>query len=472
MKHSVRLLAATVALATASVASQADNLTEIYELSLRNDPQIRASEATYRAGLESEKLGLSGLLPQINANAGYQTSEAKSKGDIPLGSVGNIPNDSKTKADANTWGVSLDQRIFDMPAWFSFKQGKQLTRQAEAQFGADQQDLIVRVAEAYFDVLRSLDNLNASRAQEAANKRQLEQTQQRFDVGLIAITDVHEARAGYDLAVATRLADEGSLGVSLEKLSILTGQRHDNIWLLKDDYPVVNPDPMEVNDWLDFAMNNNFSIRASAYGRDASKEFAEASKAEHYPKLSARLGYDDNRTSNDRDDNINNVSSSFDDNRATSSVSLNLTVPLYSGGFISASRRQAYEQYNTAVENYAGVVRTTLQATRAFHIQVTTDVARTRARRLSITSSQSALDATQAGYEVGTRNIVDVLNVQQTLFSAIRDYANARYDYVIDMLKLKQQAGTLSPEDIYNLNKWLEAPAAPTLSNTTFAPVN
>jgi outer membrane protein len=444
----------------------AENLRDIYELALRNDPTIRAAEASYKAGLEAEKLGLSQLLPQVVARGSISNSDLTSEGAFPAGSAGLFPNDNDTQADTSAWGVSLDQRVFDMPAWFGFTRGKQLSRQAEAQFAADQQALMVRVAEDYFGVLRALDNLNASRAQERANQRQLEQTQQRFDVGLIAITDVHEARAAYDLSVATRLGDEGNLGVALERLSVLTGQRHENIWLLKEDYPVTKPDPMEKEEWVNFALDNNYTVKATAYARDAANENAKAQKYEHAPKVAARLGYDDSRSNIDRQDNVTGVENTFDNDQRGSSVSLNLSVPLYTGGYISASRRQAYQEYNQAQENYAGAVRTTVQATRALHLQTTVDVATTNARRLAITSTRSAYDATQAGYEVGTRNIVDVLNVQQSLFFALRDYANARYQYVIDMLKLKNQAGIISPEDIYQLSQWLVPPDAPTLSET------
>ena len=462
-------------LASCSLAMAADNLQTIYELALRNDPTIRAAEANYKAGLEFENLGRAGLLPQINAGATYNSTDLSNRGEFPAGEL-LIPNNNDTKADTTAWGVSLDQRVFDMPAWFGFTEGKELTRQAQAQFAADQQDLIIRVAEAYFDVLRALDNLRVARAQERTNKRQLEQTQQRFDVGLIAITDVYESQAGFDLAVAQRLSDEGDLGVALERLSTLTGQKHDYVWLLKEDYPVLDPDPMEKEEWVNFALDNNYSIKAAAYSRDAANEFAKARKYEHAPKLTARLGYDDSSTDLDRDTfgapDPNNpgetreVSSSFNQDFDGTSIRLDLTLPLYSGGAISASRRQAYEQYNRAQELYAGTVRNTVQATRALHLQTTVDVATTKARRQSITSSKSAFEATQAGYEVGTRNIVDVLNVQQNLFTAARDYANARYQYVIDMLSLKREAGIISPRDVYELNNWLTPPDAPTLSGT------
>lgn len=470
MHHTLHARILVCGLALCFCASpQADSLAEIYALSLQNDPAIRAAEASYRAGLENEKLGRSRLLPKINASGNYAYNDTKNRGGRPeFDNFGFNNTDNIVKNSG--WGVSLQQPVFDMPAWFGFAGGKELTRQATAQFAADQQELIVRVAEAYFGVLRALDNLNASRANERANQRQLDQTQQRFDVGLIAITDVHEARAGYDLAVALRLADEGNLGVALERLSVLTGRQHDKVWLLKSDYPVLGPEPASKDEWVSFALQNNFRIKTTAYARDAAYQLAKEKKYEHAPKLGAQLGYTASYATTTQDSK--NPAAGADNPTTYSNdvtgpaVSLNLTVPLYSGGYTSASRRQAYEQYNRAQETYAGEVRRTVQTTRALHLQTTVDVATVKARQLAIVSSKSAYEATQAGYEVGTRNIVDVLNVQQSLFSALRDYANARYDYVVNMLKLKNQAGTLSPEDIDNLNRWLEPPTAPTLSDT------
>ncbi len=451
-------------------ATMADTLTDIYELALKNDPTLRAAQANYRAGLESKNIGLAGLLPQINANANYTDSEQTTTGTNSFSSITGAGTDSDAELTSKGWGITLDQKLFDMPAWFAFEQGKQLNVQAEAQFAADQQDLVVRVAEAYFDVLRAKDNLSASKAQEAANKRQLEQTQQRFDVGLIAITDVHEAQASFDLSVATRLGDQGNLGVSMEALSILTGQPHYNLWTLVSNYPITNPDPMDKDQWVEFALANNYNLKVAKATRDASHSQAKSSKYEHMPKITARLGYDD--TNNDGTNTENTPgsfiqSSDYNNDVDGSSISLTLSMPIYAGGATSANSRRAYEQYNASLENYAGTMRTTVQTTRAFHLTVETDVARTAARRQAITSSQSALDATQAGYEVGTRNIVDVLNVQQSLYSAIRDYANTRYNYIVNMLKLKQLAGTLSPQDIYDLNKWLETPAAATASDNS-----
>jgi outer membrane protein len=470
LEQTLKKLPLLAALLFSASATMADTLTDIYELALKNDPTLRAAQANYRAGLESKNIGLSALLPQINANVNYTDSEQTTTGTNPFSEITGVGVDNEVDAISKGWGVTLDQRLFDMPAWFAFEQGKKLNVQAEAQFAADQQDLVVRVAEAYFNVLRAQDNLEASKAQEAANKRQLEQTQQRFDVGLIAITDVHEAQASFDLSVATRLGDQGNLGVSMEALSILTGQAHYNFWTLVSDYPITNPDPMDKDQWVEFALTNNYDLKVAKAARDASHNQAKSTKYEHMPKLTARLGYDDTNTNVNTIENVQNAfigSNSFTNDVDGTSISVTLSMPIYTGGAISANSRRAYEQYNASLENYAGTMRTTVQTTRAFHLTVETDVARTAARKQAITSSQSALDATQAGYEVGTRNIVDVLNVQQSLYSAIRDYANTRYNYIINMLRLKQLAGTLSPQDIYDLNKWLEMPAAATASDNT-----
>jgi outer membrane protein len=470
LELTLKKLPLLAALLFSTSATMADTLTDIYELALKNDPTLRAAQANYRAGLESENIGLSGLLPQINANVNYTDSAQNTVGTNPFSEITGVGVDNEVDAISKGWGVTLDQRLFDMPAWFTFEQGKKLNEQAEAQFAADQQDLVVRVAEAYFNVLRAQDNLEASKAQEAANKRQLEQTQQRFDVGLIAITDVHEAQASFDLSVATRLGDQGNLGVSKEALSILTGQAHYNFWTLVSNYPITNPDPMDKDQWVEFALTNNYDLKVAKAARDVSHNQAKSSKYEHMPKLTARLGYDDTHTNVNTIENVQNAfigSNSFENDVDGTSISITLSMPIYAGGAISANSRRAYEQYNASVENYAGTMRTTVQTTRAFHLTVETDVARTAARKQAITSSQSALDATQAGYEVGTRNIVDVLNVQQSLYSAIRDYANTRYNYIVNMLKLKQLAGTLSPQDIYDLNKWLETPVAATASDNS-----
>ncbi len=466
MKRVLRPLSLATAVWLACGASFADNLQEIYELSLKNDAQLKIAEASYRANIETEKQARSRLLPQVQADASYTDSDnEQSNYSIFSGAPGRLGTDADTQTTA--WGIGLNQPLFDLPAWFTFQSGKELTRQAEAQLAADQQALITRVALVYFNVLRETDNLRASKAEELATKRQLDQTQQRFDVGLIAITDVHEARAAYDAIVAQRLADEGNLATAYEAISILTGQPHANLWQLTEQFPVVDPQPVDRAQWVQFALDNNYSLQAARYASEASRQNATSKRMEHAPKVNASLGYRDSDSDGTQDISVNGTpipggSLPGDAGSTQQTAMVELRVPIFTGGYVSSQRRQAAEQYNGALQQRIETERQVVQTTRARHIATMTDVQRVKARSQSIVSAQSAVDATQAGYEVGTRNVVDVLQAQRVLYAAMRDYANARYDYVIDFLRLKQLAGTLSPQDILDLNKWLQVPEAPT----------
>ena len=475
MKFPVRALSGCV-LSILCATAGADTLRDIYELALENDALLKSQEATYRANLEDERINLSALLPQVNANYQYQNSDtdtdAQSVDQLPDGTIKPIQTTTNIDVDVDGYEVSLDQAIFDLPAWFTFQSGKQTSKQAEANFAADQQDLIVRVVETYLGVLREQDNLEASLARERAFQRQLEQTQQRFEVGLIAITDVHEAQAAYDLSRVDRITDENSLNVAIERVSVLTGRYHANLYLLKEDFDIKPPEPAERSDWVDFALDHNFRLSAAGYAEEAARQTARANKSEHLPRVSGRAFYSDFETDGTRTvkPSTGGFDISPDQDQEREVYSIRVDVPLFSGGGISASRRQAAQRYISAKESRINLMRNTVTDTRSLHMTVISDVARVNARRLSIVSSQSALDATTAGYEVGTRNVVDVLNAQNVLFSAKRDYANARYDYVNNILNLKLQAGLLSPEDIYRLNSNLVPPTAATASRSSRSP--
>ena len=440
-------------------------LAGIYELALDNDLTIAQARAEFRVGNEERRLALAGLLPQVQAGYGYSDSDTESRGTFAAGGQ-TFPNATDTDAETDSWDVSLLQPLFDLPAWFRFQQGRELSRQAEAAFSVAQQDLILRAVTAYFDVLRAGANLRASRAQESALKAQLEQVRQRFDVGMVAITDVHEAKAAYDLAVAQRITDEGQLGITREQLSVVTGRSHGNLWVLEEEFPVVDPEPASGDDWVAFARQNNFDIQAAMYARDAAQRGARAAASEHLPKVDLALSYTDSMTDVVQENVLTGIEQSFPNDQKRGVVSVNVTVPLFTGGFTSASRRQAAARYDTQVAGYEGTVRVVTQETRALHIQVLSDVARSRARDQAVTSTRSALEAAEVGYNVGTRNVVDVLDAQREFFSAVRDYENSIVDYVVDLVRLKRLAGTLSPEDVYELNRWLEEPPPPSLSGS------
>ena len=303
MNLSARVMTGCIAILIATTG-YSDTLRDIYELALENDAQLKAQQAQYRASLETERLGLSQLLPQVAASYDYTDSNTDTDAesvafDENTGGFESIDTFTNTDVDRDGYQVSLNQAIFDLPAWFTFQSGKEATQQAEATFAADQQDLIVRVVDAYLGVLRAQDNLEASQARERAFLRQLEQTQQRFEVGLIAITDVHEAQAAHDLSRVDRIVDENNVNVALERLSILTGRYHSNLHLLAPDFDIKPPEPSARSEWVDFAVENNFRLAAASYAEEAARQSAKANKMEHLPKVSGSIAYSDYETDGD-----------------------------------------------------------------------------------------------------------------------------------------------------------------------------
>ena len=274
----------TSALLLGCQLSLAESLSDIYELALENDAQLKAEEAQYLARREAENLSRAALLPQIGTAYSYVDSDRDTdlKGrDFSNPSFPLV--DISTNNDIHTDGytVSLNQALFDLPAWFSFQSGKKISKEAAATFAANQQNLIVRVVEAYLLVLRTQDNLAASRAQERAFERQLEQSQQRFEVGLIAITDVYEAQAAFDLARVARIADENNVSVAKERLSVLTGQYHDKLNPLTEEMPLKLPEPNDRAAWVDFALANNFNLEAARYAEEAARTGPSRSRPGH-----------------------------------------------------------------------------------------------------------------------------------------------------------------------------------------------
>lgn len=443
MKKS-KLYVAIGLLAFAPFGANANSLLDIYELALKNDAQIKADKAGYEAGKEYGDIARAGLLPQINAK--YTYSDGKSE-------YSEVPSNARvgeTNTKSKDWAASLDQPLFNLSAWYDYKKGQKLSDQAEARFGADQQSLIVRVASAYFNVLRSVDRLETTIAEQNAFAHQLDQVKQRFDVGLVAITDVHEAQAAYDSALAATLEARGSLSISYEALEVLTGKPEDQIAPLSDKFPVVNPTPANRADWVTFALKNNYNLKAAKFNAEAAENSADSARADHLPTVGASLGYSKRDNDGDFENKV------FDNLDKGTSVSVSVNIPIFSGLRTSSLARQAVYQGLQAQEEFNSTQRSTIQNARTLHLSVETDVARIAARKQATISNQSALEATQAGYEVGTRNLVEVLQAQSKLYQARRDYANALYDYVIDTIKLREVAGMLTPADVQEVDKWLQ----------------
>lgn len=403
-----------------STSANAETLADIYQLAVKNDPIAGAAKATYKANKETLKQGKAVLLPQLNASSSKVEPES----------------DENINPITTTYRASLSQSLINVPAWFQFRSAKNMDQAAEAKFSAQQQSLIIRVSESYFNVLRAYDNKQTRQAEELAIQRQLEQVTERFEVGLLPITDVHEIQAIFDDARVNSLEANGALDIAFDQLQFLSGKSHNQLAGLKDGFNAEAPIPAAAESWVEFALANNFELKASQLTQQAVVETAKAAKAQHLPKVTISADY------------------SKRDIEATA-INLNLTMPIFSGGLTSSQSRQASYQAQTAEQNYIATKRNTMQAARSNYQSAITNAARVKAREQAITSAESALKATQAGYEVGTRNIVDVLLAQRTLFQAKRNYSNAKYDYILSMMRLKQVAGQLSPEDVYVLNNWL-----------------
>ena len=450
-----------IALTAASylpLSSHAASLADIYQLALNNDAQFKVAAANRDAGKLQGVIGRSALLPQINARASYTKSDGTSESyparDIsgaPLLNEPVTPVDSDSDVTSINYGVTLDQPLFDAATWYSYQQSKAATEITQVQFQLEQQNLILRTASAYFDALKAVDDLETAIAEEDALSHSLEQTQQRFEVGLTAITEVHEAQAEYDSAKANRLSREGDLVIAFEALEVLTGQTQLQVAPLKDNFPVTPPVPAERSEWVELAKNNNLNLQNARLSLNEAESNYKAARSRHLPTVSAQLGY--SGADVDTDNGGPFISNNTNDGM---SASVTLNVPLYSGGNVSARRQAAAFGKVAAKETFNQTERQIVQLTRSQHQRVNTAVATVHARRQAIVSNESALEATKAGYDVGTRNLVNVLDAQRRVYTAKRNFLSELYNYVLAGLELKQAAGTLSADDIAKLDQWLD----------------
>jgi outer membrane protein len=421
---SLALAVTTSALNTVNAGQLAD----IYQLALANDPQLKAAQASYNAGKEIEAQSKAALLPNLSLSANTTA----------------IDTDS---ADYNNHGytLALSQPVFNAASWFTFKQGKLLSQQAALQFDFEQQKLISRTVEAYLGVLRAKSDLQTSEVQERAIKRRLDQVNAQYDVGLIANTDVQEAQASYDNARVARISAEGDLDNSYEALERLTGKSFNLVGQLSPDYPIEEPVPTQTKPWVDKALNGNLNLKISDLNSESARRGAQVARAGHYPTLSLTANYDyDNGTA------ISNQGAD------TSAIGLTLSVPLFSGGATSSKSREFEQKLIQSQFNHEDLRREVTQSTRSLLRDLRTGALSVDALKQSTKSSEIALQATEEGYNVGTRNVVDVLQAEQQLYASQRDYATARFNFVQNLITFKQQLGTLNPEDINELDSWVQ----------------
>lgn len=420
---------------------QADSLYQIYQLAQERDPTLRAAAAARDAAMEVKPQSLSGVLPTIGL-AGEITRNSYDKRD-PLPTETN-PTYSTNKS----YSLNLTQPVFRWDRWVALGQADNFVTQAQAEYGAAEQELMVRVADRYFAILAAQDALRLARAEKDSIGRQLEQAQQRFEVGLSAITDMQEAQARYDSTIAAEISAGDKLASSYEQLREVIGEQNENLAPVRDtEFNLVAPEPQVLQSWVDTALQQNPTLAAARAGSEAARQQIQVARAGHYPTLDANASY------GYQDRNFGGIATVKRDDGA---IGLQLNVPLYQGGYVNSKSREARYRFDEARERLDVNQRSIERQTRDAYRGVITGISEVRAAEQARKSNTTALEAAQTGFEVGTRTIVDVLNAQSALTQAELNLSQARYNYLLNTLRLKQAAGTLAPNDLDALSGWLQ----------------
>jgi outer membrane protein len=472
-----------IALCVSAIPASAADLLAVYQRALQNDPQLREAEATRLATLEAKPQALSALLPQLTGNGliskerdtgsqnttqavglppcGPQVPPPCSSSSTPTTIFESFPFDGKVDTTTHKYTVNLRQNIFNWSNWETLKRADSQVAQAEADYQAAQQDLMERVAQRYFDVLGAQDDLEAQQVALTSVTRQLEQAEARYKIGLIAVTDVEEARASHDSTAAAVIAAKRVLASTLELLREIIGDPFDSLARPLEPFEMANPDPISEDRWVDMALKQNLSLVSSRLAADIARENVSVARGGHGPTLDL-VGSAGKLNSNGTDTFVDGSpagGTTLDQNQK--SIGLQLTFPIYSGGLVSSQVRQAVYQHRAAKERLERVARQTEHDARDSYLGVLSEISRVKALRRAVESNMTALRATESGYEAGTRTAVDVLQSRQQWVQAQTDYSRSRYDYMINVIKLQQAAGILSEQSLQRINALLtESPRA------------
>ncbi len=458
-------LALALLLTGLSAQSQATDLLQAYDLARQSDPQLSAAESQKNAQGEGVVQSRSALLPQISADATLTDSNNDRTG------IGNKPDPlnpgqfiiGQTTSSSDTrsrdLGLNIRQSIYDHSNYTRIGASKARAKAAVADLDAAEDNLTIRLADAYFNVLTGIETLASSRAEERSVKRQLDQADKRLEVGLAPITDVHEARARYDSARANAIASANALDDSREALAEITGQPIENIKGLASNYQPQNDDTRTLEDWVKLSLESNPVLQSKELALAAANKDVETARAAHLPTLSATLGYADGATWG--------TSSSFPPTNTSdgSRIGVTFSVPIFSGFATQSRVRQSINQRDIAADQLEQQKRAITRLTRSAYRSLVAGQAEVEARRLAVVSAQAAYEAGEAGLEVGTRTIVDVLIAQQNLYVSQREYARARHAFLVNTLRLRQAAGILELSDVENVNRSLTVDAEAALIN-------
>jgi outer membrane protein len=413
----------------------ADDLISVYKEALLSDPQYLAAIEAHSAALEVVPQARSALLPNIGIGgaASRERYDPRNEGDT-------------TYSTNQTYSIGLRQALYQRESFIQLKQADSLVAQADAQLIAAQQDLVLRVATRYFLVLGAHDNVEFVQADKEAIGRTLDQAKQQFEVGLAAITDTLEAQARYDIAVSNEINAEQLLADAEEALRELTGVLPVAPEILRTEIPLLKPDPENQDEWVAAAVEQNPLILAAQAAAEVAKQEIQVKNSGHYPSLDATADFT----------YLDNTFGGIQPlERNDSSIGLELTIPIYQGGLVSSQTRQSRYQYNQAMEELDKQRRATERQIMNNYRGVLAGISKVKALQNAVVSNEKAVEAAQAGFDVGTRAIIDVLDAQRDLLAARRDYARSRYDYLLNTLQLKQAAGILSAVDLAQVNELL-----------------
>jgi len=441
----------------------ARDLLGVYEDATHNDPQIRAADANRLAQREARPQAWAQLLPQLTGSGSWTKDKQNGTQSSLFFAPSIVPPTSlpiSTDSTAKRYGLDLRETLFSWSNLMNLKASSSQVAQAEATYHAAEQNLMLRVSQAYFNVLSAIDNLDAQQASLEAISRQLDQANKRFEVGLIAITDVEEAKAAHDTAAAAVIAAKRTLANAADQLSEITGQKYETLAKPGDDMPLNNPEPASEDRWVQVSMDQNLSLISSRLAADIARENVKVAFGGHLPEIdlvASRV-----RTNTDESEAFLGRSFTFPQTTTDTQYSFQISVPLFSGGMTQSKVRQAQYQWIAAKETVVQSSRATERQARDAYLGVISGIARVQALRQALESSETALKATEAGYEVGTRTAVDVLNARRLLVQAQTDYAGSRYDYILSIIQLRLAAGTLNRNDLVEVGRWLNVSEATT----------
>jgi len=439
---------ASATLAVCFTTAGAENLLDVYNSALRSDPIIREANARRNASMEAKPQAWSYLLPQLRV-VGTGTHDELTRTDVT--------QRQKTQADVTGYAVQLSQSVFDWAQWMVLKRADTQVAQAAMDYRISEQDLIYRTALRYFDVLAAQETVEASEAAVTALERQLDETQKRFAVGLSAVTDVEESRSARDIAVADLIAAKRVLARTWELLRELTDTPISSLAAPSDEMPLEPPQPQNPEAWVTEAVAHSPVLNSTRLGATIAEQEVKIAKAEHLPTLALVASQSRSLQAGPRTTaTASGISYAPADLGLTDrSISLQLSVPLYSGGYISSRVREREHLESAANDRVERVTRETEHSIRDAYLGVLSGISRVTALKQAVSSSKTALQATEKGFAVGTRTTVDVLNARRRLYEAQTSYARTRYDYIVSRIVLKLTAGTLTGSDLAEINDWL-----------------